>query len=443
MTKEILKHEVREYEDEIDLVDLLKILKKRAKLIMGIFLITTLIAFGIGISKYNSGKRVSTIVSYNFNEISEGLNPDGSKFNPNLIISNEVLNGVIKHLGLEGKELNVVEIREKISVNPIVPTYIYTKIKSELEKGINSSFNATAYEIELKIIKDSDLTKKILQTLVVEYSNYYSARYAQSDVVPVIKMDETYEYQDYIKVFKSKLKDIEYILKSKNDQSFVSKQNGVGFSSISNKIELIREVDITRVQQYLVIDGISKNKEMASKDLEYRIKNYESEKQKKVNEVEALNGVLKLYKPEGNKVLMSGNAGTMLEQNPNEYYSKLIEKVAVAAVEIGNIDEEIKTLKEGKVKINSSNGENKKILEATLAELEKDVNDVAISANEVLKEYNDRFVTNYVKTISPVNEMTNSKKAVMIIAIGMILGLFLGVFVAFMKEFFANVDLKN
>lgn len=440
MSTGILKNEVRE--DEIDLVDLLKILKKRAKLIMGICLISTLIAFGIGIVKYNSGKRVSTIVSYNFNEISEGLNPDGSKFNPNLIISNEVLNGVIKHLGLEGEDLNAVEIREKISVAPIVPTYIKTKIKSELEKGINSSFNATAYEIEMKTIKDSDMTKKILQTLVVEYSNYYSARYAQSNIISIVKMDETYEYQDYIKMFESKLKDIEYTLKAKNDQSFVSKQNGVGFASLLNKIELIRSVDITRVQQYLVVDGISKNKEMASKDLQYKIKNYESKRQKKINEVEALKGILKLYKPEGNKVVMSGNAGTILEQNPNEYYSKLIEKVAIAAVEIGNIDQDIKILKENKVNINSSNGKNQKNLEEALARLEKDVNNIAILANGVLKEYNDRFVTNYVKTISPVNEVANSKIVMMVIAIGMILGLFLGIFAAFMKEFFVNVDWK-
>lgn len=435
MKEEILKHEVREYEDEIDLVDLLKILKKRAKLIMGIFFISTLIAFGIGIVKYNSGKRVSTIISYNFNEISDGLNPDGSKFNPNLIASNEVLNSVIKHLGLEDDELNVVDIREKITVTPIVPGYIRTKIKSELEEGINSSFNATAYEIGIKTIKDSDLTKKILQTLVVEYSNYYSARYAQSDVISVVKMNENYEYQDYIKMFESKLKDVEYILKSKNNQGFVSKQNGVGFANILNKIQLIRDVDITRVQQYLVVDGISKNKEMASKDLEYRIKKYESKRQKKVNEVEALNGILKLYKPEGNKVVMSGNTGTVLEQNPNEYYSKLIEKVAIAAIEVGNIDEDIKSLKESKVNINSSTGKNQKILEEALVKLEKDVNNVAISTNGVLKEYNDRFVTNYVKTISPVNEMTNSKSAMMVIAIGMILGLFLGIFIAFIREF--------
>ena len=449
MNKGILKNEVREYnevrkyENQIDLVDLLKILVKNKGLILLTTILITLIAFGIGIVKYNSGKRVSTIISYNFNEISDGLNPDGSKFNPNMLVSNEVLNSVIKKLGLEDEKLNEVEIRGAISVTPIVPVYIRTKIKSELEKGINSSFNATAYEIKMKKIKDSDMTKKILQTLMVEYSNYYSEKYAQSDIISMSNMDETYEYQDYVRMFESKLKDIKYILMSKNDQGFVSKQNGLGFANILNEIDLIRDVDIAKVQQYLLIDGISKNKEIASRELEYKIKIFENEKQKKISEVEALNGVLKLYKPEANKMVMSGNAGTILEQNPNEYYSKLIEKVAAAAVEVGNINQDIERLNENKEKINNSNGDNQKKLEKILVGLEKKVNNTARSTNEILKEYNNRFVTNYVKTISPVNETANSKKSLMIVAIGMMLGLFLGIFAAFIKEFFANVDLKN
>lgn len=443
MNEEITDNKITKYEDEIDLVDLLKILIKNKGIILLTTIIITLISFGIGIIKYNSSKKVSTIISYNFNEISDGLNPDKSKFNPNLIVSNEVLNSVIKDLELGDEELNIVDIKEKISVTPIVPEYVKTKIKLELEKGINSSFNASTYEIKMGIIKDSNMTKKILQTLAIKYSNYYSEKYAQSDNISIIKIDETYEYQDYIKVFESKLKDIEYILKSKSDQGFVSKKNGLGFAKTLNEVQLIKEVDILRIQQYLVVDGISRDKEVASKDLEYKIENLENKRQKKINEVEALNGILKLYKPESSKVVMSGSTGTVLEQNPNEYYSKLIEKVALAAVEVGNIDQDIESLKKRKEKINNSNNKDQIKLEKALVELEKNINNTIRSTNEILKEYNDRFVTNYVKTISPVNETTDSKKSMMIVAIGIVLGLFLGVLLAFIKEFFANVDLKK
>lgn len=48
-----------------------------------------------------------------------------------------------------------------------------------------------------------------------------------------------------------------------------------------------------------------------------------------------------------------------------------------------------------------------------------------------------------VEKISSIYKIEEKSKSKMIVAIGLILGLFLGVFAAFVKEFFASVDLKN
>ena len=443
MKNELINEDRKNYEDEIDLVELLKILKKQSKVIIGIFLTITLISIAFGKIKYDSTKRVTTIISYNFNEISEGTNPDGSKFNPNLVASNEVLNRVIKENGIDNLSLSVVELREKISIVPIVPIYIRSKIKEELERGINSSYNPTAYEIKIEVIKDIATTKKILQALIIDYSNYYSTKYAQSDIIHLGKLVEGYEYQDYIRIFESKLNDIEVLLNAKQDQGFVSKQTGIGFARILSDIELIKDVDIKRINQYVVVDGLSKNKEVASKSLEYEMKILENKKQKKINEVEALNGILKLYKPEETRIVMNGNSGAVMEQNQNEYYSKLIEQVASAAIEVGNITEDIKMLENRKTNINNTKNVNKTQIDEALIELENKTVEIIGITNKVLNEYNARFVSNYIKTNSPVKEVADGKKMLMIIAIGMVLGLFLGIFVAFTKEFISNIKLKE
>jgi len=55
----------------------------------------------------------------------------------------------------------------------------------------------------------------------------------------------------------------------------------------------------------------------------------------------------------------------------------------------------------------------------------------------------DKGLNQQIEELSSIYKIEEKSKAKMIVAIGMILGLFLGIFGAFMKEFFANVDLKN
>lgn len=428
-------------EDEIDLVDLLKVLKRRFKLIIGIFLSVTIISIIAGISKFKSSQRITTIISYNFNEISDGLNPDGSKFNPNLISSNEVLNSVIKSIAIDNKDLNAMNIREQLTITPIIPSYIRTKIKSELEQGINSSFNSSNYEVTLKTIIDLETTKKILQTLVIEYGNYYSKRYAQSDLIPSAKLDNKYEYKDYLDITKSNLNSIEQIIKSKKDQGYVSKQSGISFSNILSRINLIREVDFTKIDQYITMEGAHRNKNDVLREINYEKEKLENEKQKKLNEVEALNKVLKIYKPEKSNMVVSGMEGTFESKQTDDYYSKLIKDVASAAVEAGNISQEINFLEIQKKRIINTKKIDQVEIDGALGILEVNMEDLIIVSNKILEEYNNRFITNYVKTVSPINQVHDKKRAGLIIAIGMILGLFLGIFAAFIKEFFKNINL--
>jgi len=60
---------------------------------------------------------------------------------------------------------------------------------------------------------------------------------------------------------------------------------------------------------------------------------------------------------------------------------------------------------------------------------------------EGLKE--DKNLDQQVEKLSSIYEVKEKSKSMMIVAIGIVLGLFLGVMVAFIKEFFANVDLKK
>ena len=82
MNREILKHEVRKYDNEIDLVDLLKILIKSK----GLILLTTIIitAFSVGGALYIRFNRVEKL-NQNFT-IREYVDETGKLIIPNLNI---------------------------------------------------------------------------------------------------------------------------------------------------------------------------------------------------------------------------------------------------------------------------------------------------------------------------------------------------------------------
>lgn len=66
--------------------------------------------------------------------------------------------------------------------------------------------------------------------------------------------------------------------------------------------------------------------------------------------------------------------------------------------------------------------------------------DQAIGIEGLKKDKNLNHQIEILSSIYKVEDKSQSKK---IVVIGMMMGLFLGIFVAFMKEFFANLDLKN
>ncbi len=86
----------REEGEEIDLVDLIKVLLKNKMLIAavtaGVFLLSSIGA----VLTRNSSKSAVAVIRYNYNGISNGKNPDGSLFSTNQIIDTVILNKVYR-----------------------------------------------------------------------------------------------------------------------------------------------------------------------------------------------------------------------------------------------------------------------------------------------------------------------------------------------------------
>jgi capsular polysaccharide biosynthesis protein len=86
--------------EEISLREIIENLIKNKWLIIAIVIVALLIT---GIGSYfisNSSMQVNAIISINTDEIKEGNNPDGSRFNTNAIISPSIINKAVEGIEL-------------------------------------------------------------------------------------------------------------------------------------------------------------------------------------------------------------------------------------------------------------------------------------------------------------------------------------------------------
>lgn len=102
MSKEILKHNVRKYENEIDLVDLLKVLIKNKVIILLTTIIVT--AFSVGGALYIRSNRVEKL-NQNF-IIREYTDETGKLIIPNLNVETLLYDDVVIDAFYKNKELN-------------------------------------------------------------------------------------------------------------------------------------------------------------------------------------------------------------------------------------------------------------------------------------------------------------------------------------------------
>ncbi|MGB6128366.1 MAG: Wzz/FepE/Etk N-terminal domain-containing protein [Psychrilyobacter sp.] len=315
MTKEILKYEVRKYDDEIDLVDLLKILIKNK----GLILLTTIIitAFSVGGALYIKSNRVE-------------------KFGQNFILRDFSDSYYREKAQLKIKDFNL----EEMLLDDNIVDEFYS----------NEDFN----KYSLERIKDerttSDDKRKFLQDSV-----------------------------ELKRVNGDKVKFKYYTLSTMIEDEVLSKK----------MIELY--LNIINVKKTELLEGAIEEQGslvLPKRDL-YRAKVKEDEK--KITEIIKKRPAAILENQSIMSILTVTNPTLMQEMESNK---ELYKKYYTQAIGI-----------------------------------------------EGLKE--DKNLKNQIEKVSSVYKVEEKSKSKMIVAIGLIMGLFLGVFAAFMKEFIANVNLKN
>lgn len=426
-------------DDEIDLMEIIKILIDNKITIIVTTLVFTLIVILGGYLYNKKNSAYNTILGFNYLGIEKGLNPNGTQFNKNDLVSTNELNYLFdkySEKGLKSKDLK--SLRQNIEVKGIVPQYITQRIEQALKKGETLSYTPTQYSISLKD-GNKNIAEELVQDVIAEFNKKYKPQYEISEV----SLNNSYDYDDYIVILKEHINRLLLETKGEMKEKFSSKITGVSYIELSRKIQNYENVNLKKYISYIDVYNFSNNALTKKTRLEADIKMLKLEKSKLLGEAEVVKKALDEYKPTTKQLVLPsiGEMGIKLDTE-NEYYSKLLGKYIELNTLAANKDYEIKYKKQELEEIKTPSSTEDEAIQKIIKNLVTELNKITEEINNLNKEYFDVEYGEMVKKIAPVELKTEGKSVFLYAIVGIVLGAFIGIFIVFIKEFFKSYKLK-
>lgn len=426
-------------EDEIDLMELIKVLlDHKLSLVITTFIFTLAIILGGYIYNKNNSF-YSVILGFNYPGIEKGLNPNNTVFNKNELITTNELNYIFNKYNknnLNSKDLKT--LKQNIIINGIVPKDITEKIEQALKKGETISYTPTQYNLILKE-NNKDILEELTQDIITEFNKKYKPNYK----ISTISLNNNYDYDDYITILEEQINKLDSETQDEVKDKFSSKITGISYRELNRKVKNFKNINLKKYISYIDIYNFSNDVKTKRTKMEADIKSLKLEKAKLLGEANVVKIALDEYKPTTKQLVLPsiGEMGIKLDTE-NEYYSKLLEKYIELNTRATNKEYEIKYKKQELEEIKLPSEQENKMIQNIIKNLVNDINQITDEVNILNKEFFDVEYGEIIKKISPIELKTTGKPMILYLAVGIILGFLVGIFIIFIKQFYKNYKIK-
>ena len=228
-----------------------------------LFLVLAAMVFYAWHSAQSKQHDASATLILHYDQAYEGLNPNGTRFNVNELLSKNILETAIDRAGLKDM-LSTADLLDSIEVN------------ASGSQSPQKKYIATEYSVRLN---DKYLPKKIsasnmLTLLLDTYKQYFLSNYGSNDSALNISWEDVddWEYLEFSDIMKVRVNNLITYLEDLREESGMYQYHATGesFRSLSESVSNFRDIYLNKYTSYVTINGLFKHPENYRSKLFYR-----------------------------------------------------------------------------------------------------------------------------------------------------------------------------
>lgn len=431
---QIMKKEIREreeYEDELDLMELINILLREKKTIMVTFLIVAILSLVGALWERNNSKNAREILKVNTVKL--------KGFKESDLLPLNVMENLYKEKNIEkNNKISLDKFRERFQITAIIPKSIREKMEFLNKNGETLDYVPENYRIDLRIgtIEESlDILNGYYEELQSYYRKKYLNQYSFKRIPMEILKDKNYDYLDYIDMIETRKNSLEEILKERVDKKLNYASYGYGYRELEVALENLESLDMGELKNYLEAGNIVRNTEEFKSQYKNRreilIRAIEEKKSQGENYLKTIKSYGKIA---GNEVIPKGIKIEDKTGERDRFYVELMDNYVNSQLKMEELKNQLNILEKMNRNLRVGNPEEIENIDGQLGKIIEKYNGIVEEANRL--EYKESYIENgaLIKLASP-GTVENKSKAKLILGVGLVLGGFMGIAMGFLKNF--------
>ncbi len=380
--------------------------------------------------------RVSTIVEYQWDGINLGEYPNGSRFDVNNAFGPAIYNDVIEQLDVD---LTPNEVRNQLTITPIIPDNILALIQSAVEKGETFSYFPSTFRYTLDaaaITLNDNQGKQFLDGLINSFTIEFQQTFVNQIIVRNFAFDdfETYDLLDQVNLINSQLTTMNtsleaFMLVQPRATTFRSSTLGLSLNDILAQASLVKTLQLNAVEALIVSNQLSRDPSLTVDRLIYNNRILGVDLAKEEQFLEELNLLVENYAGSTTTIIIPGYEG---EINTTSALETIYGEIITTQRKIADLEQDI-LYNESLIQEFESAVFDEELITRAQEELTTVVDNLTTiieDANTVLTEYNDILNRDITRVLANATTVARSDLTLSTI-IGLVLGGLVSLIVAF------------
>ena len=410
---EVHKENTNRNNQYIDLIDVGRNMGRRRKLYMYLCVAAIILGGAVGLIKvtidhyYNHSSYARALISFQYEGIESGLDPNGASFDINKIKSPAVIQKALNSLDISAEYIEAV--RSNISVEGVIPEdaveriTVINKMAEDDGKYYEQLLDVSYFPSQYVVYFYDDRTfqagqiNQILDAILESYKEYFFDTYANNEALTVtagLLSGDSYDYSESVDLLRTQLRLMKNFAQAKATEApdFRASGTGLSFTDIATSIGFIQDADLARLSSYVESNSLTTDKARQLEYYEYQIEEYTNRLSELQVNLSNVTSAINSYQKDP-VIIVSNQDTTQETEQKNEYYDKLIAQKLELSSQISEINTEINRyytlMNKMQSRTVSATEEELKYANTLISNLQSKISEWIDLIEETTEEYND------------------------------------------------------